>query len=108
MKLPKKSQPMIWSVIGACLVLYFLYHTVQGDHGWLSAIRLRHEVKSAEETLTKLREEREAAEHRLKLLRKDSLDPDMLDEEVRRQLNYAKPNEIIILTGSKDNNAPQR
>lgn len=83
-------------------MLYFLYHTVQGDHGWLSAIRLQHEVKSAEETLTKLREESEAAEHRLKLLRNDSLDPDMLDEESRRQLNYAKPNEIIILTSTKD------
>lgn len=108
MKLPKKLQPMLWSTLGACLVLYFLYHTIQGEHGWLAAMRLEHKVKEAETTLDALEAERGALEHRVKLMRKDSLDIDLLDEKARATLNYTKPNEIVILTGSGEKPAIAR
>ena len=96
--IPRRTLQGIVSVIGACLVGYFLYHTVEGERGWVAKVHLQNETASAEETLTKLKEEREALEHRVKLIRPESLDPDMLDEQARKTLNYSKPNEIIILT----------
>jgi cell division protein FtsB len=102
---PRRTWQMIVSVIGACIVGYFLYHTIEGERGWVTQVRLQNETKAAEETLAKLQKEREALEHRVKLIRPESLDPDLLDEEARKTLNYSKPNEIVIIT-PPDKNEP--
>lgn len=83
------------------VVGYFLYHTLQGERGWFAMLRLQQEIKTAEQDLSQLRTEREQLEHRTKLLRGDKLDPDILEEESRKQLNYSKPNEIVIMTGTE-------
>ncbi len=89
---------LFWSLIGASLVGYFLYHTVQGDRGWFAMLRVQNEIKIAEANLARLQKEREELEHRTLLLRDKSMDPDLLDEKARELLNYSKPNEIIVLT----------
>ena len=88
----------IASVAAACLVGYFLYHTVQGDHGWLAMARLKGEVGTAQNTLSQLQKEHETLNHRVELLRSNHIDPDMLDEQSRAMLNYSKPGEVIVLT----------
>jgi len=97
---PKKKiiSQIFWSVIGALVVGYFLYHTFQGDRGLLAMLRVQNEVKIADTTLKKLKHDREILEHKTKMLRNGSMDPDLLDEKSRELLNYSKPNEIIILT----------
>jgi len=88
----------IASALGACVVGYFLYHTVQGDRGWLAMLRLQQQVNTAQSGLSQLQKEHHELEHRVQLMRPDSLDPDLLDEKSRELLNYSKPNEIVILT----------
>ena len=87
-----------WSVLGALIVGYFLYHTIQGERGWFAMLRVQSEVSTAEKALSKLQKDRQDLQHRTDLLRDKSMDPDLLEEESRKLLNYSKPNEIIILT----------
>lgn len=107
----RRSRKSFWqtvsSVVGACLVGYFVYHTVQGDRGWVAMIRMQHEVKAAEATLDRLQTERKELEHRTKLLHSNSLDPDLLEEKSRELLNYSKPGEIVILLPDAGNAAKQ-
>ncbi|MDR3423993.1 MAG: septum formation initiator family protein [Alphaproteobacteria bacterium] len=103
--IPKRTWQMIASVIGACIVGYFLYHTVEGDHGLVAQMHLQNEVDAAQEKLSRLQTERETLQHRTQLLRPGSLDPDLLDEEARKTLNYSKPGEIVILS-PKENSDP--
>ena len=84
--------------MGACIVGYFLYHTVQGDRGWLAMLRLQQQVNAAQGNLGQLEKEHQELDHRVQLLRPGSLDPDMLDEKSREMLDYSKPNDIVILT----------
>ena len=97
----RRAKKNLWqtlsSVIGACLVGYFVYHTVQGERGWVAMIRMQHEVKAAELTLARLQSEREDLQHRTRLLQGKSLDPDLLEEKSRELLNYSKPGEIVII-----------
>jgi cell division protein FtsB len=86
------------SALGACVVGYFLYHTVQGERGWLAMLRLQQQVHAAETDLSHLQKEHKDLEHRVQLMRPGSLDPDLLDEKSRELLNYSKPGEIVILT----------
>lgn len=107
--LNKRAWQSVLSVLGAGIVGYFLYHTVQGDHGWLAMLHLRGQVTAAEANLSQLQKEHEALDHRVQLMRSNNLDPDLLDEKSRELLDYSKPNEIIILTpNDKSDNLPQR
>ena len=103
----KRIGQIIASVAGACVVGYFLYHTIEGDRGWVAEMHLQNEVNSAQDSLTRLQKEHEALDHRVHLMRPETLDPDLLDEESRKALNYSKPNEIIILS-PQENTAQQK
>ncbi len=101
--LAKRTWQLLLTGAGVCIVGYFLYHTIEGERGWIAQVHLQNEVAAAEETLAKLKKERQTLEHRVKLMRPESLDPDLLDEEARKSLNYSKQNEIVILTpGNKE------
>jgi len=102
-----RLKQILLSAIGALVVGYFIYHTIQGERGWFAMLRMQHEVNQAESTLGTLRGEREELDHRTQLLRGGSLDPDLLDEKSRELLNYSKPNEIIILTPKQNENSPK-
>lgn len=102
-KKSKKSIRQVLLVMLCVLIVgYFFYHTIKGERGWFAMLRLQREVTVAEETLARLQDERSELRHRTQLLKKDSLDPDLLDEKSRELLNYAKPNEIVILTPEKE------
>jgi cell division protein FtsB len=94
----KHTWRTIASALGACFVGYFLYHTIQGDRGWLAMLRLQQQVNAAQSNLSQLQNEHHDLEHRVQLMRPSSLDPDLLDEKSRELLNYSKPGEIVILT----------
>lgn len=78
------------------LCVYFAFYLVFGPRGLLALQRMdaTHEAKHQEyETIKTQRENLEAD---VKLMRPDSLDPDMADEQARKALGYAKPDEIIL------------
>ncbi len=83
-------------VLGACLVGYFAYHAVHGERGVHAWITLRKDLEATRAMAEAVAEERRRWEHRVRLLRPDSLDPDLLDERVRVMLNYADPGDIVI------------
>lgn len=85
-------------VVSAALVAYFAYFAVQGDRGVVVLTALRSQAGEAESRLASLKAERERMENRVRLLRSDSLDPDMLDEQARVVLNRGDPDEVIIMT----------
>ena len=98
----KSSSANLWQRVGfallnVCVMAYFGYHVIIGDHGLLSRWRLADEVAQMELKLDKLNQRREQLEHKVSLVRPESLDPDMLDERARIILNLAHPNDITIL-----------
>jgi cell division protein FtsB len=92
-----RSRSALWPIIGALLLAYFSYHMVQGQQGVLSLLHLQSKVEKAETLHASVREERLELEARVALLRPDNLDPDMIEERARVMLNFAHPNEIVIL-----------
>ena len=87
----------IGPAIGAAIVGYFAYHAVQGDRGLIALSHLQSEIQQAQATLAQVSEQRIELEKRASLLRRDHLDPDMLDERARAVLNYSHPDDVIIL-----------
>ena len=92
----RRARHLIGPLLGAGLVVYFAYHTVQGDRGLIAWWRLRHEIHQAEETLARVEDSRRQIEHRAALLRPDRLDRDMLEERARFMLDMGRDDELVV------------
>ena len=95
-----RARHVVGPAIGVCVVGYFAYHVIHGDRGVIAWRALEQQVATARTELARVRSDRQALEHRVRLLHPGSLERDMLDEWSRRILNYAHPNEIVIFTTS--------
>lgn len=91
-----RARPVLAQVLMACLLLYFGYHLVQGDRGLFAWWRINDRLAHAEAELGKLHLERQTLRRRVTLLRREHIDEDMLDEQVRKMLNLVGPNEVVI------------
>ncbi len=83
------------------VMAYFAYHAVHGDHGLYAAWTLNEEVGRLKREQAGMIEVRKQLEHKVSLMRPESLDPDTLDEQARTTLNMAHPNDITIIRKSQ-------
>ncbi|WP_208983780.1 FtsB family cell division protein [Pannonibacter carbonis] len=95
----KKSvlRRFIIPVAASAVLAYFAYHAVNGEFGMAGRERIEHQVAALEAELRVLTDEREHIATRVSLLRPESLDPDMVDERARANLNVVHVNELAIL-----------
>ena len=91
-----RSSHIIGPIIGVCLIVYFLYHAVQGDRGLIAFWQLSKQVTQAENTHSVLNQKRAELQNRVSLLNPNSLNSDMIDERARFILGYTKSDEIVI------------
>lgn len=103
----RRARQIAPQVLFACTVGYFAYHAVQGERGLLAYLHLQQELKQATAVESELAAQRAELEHRVKLLRPDSLDPDMLEERARKVLNYAREDEVVVLLDENGNPRPR-
>lgn len=101
----RRGRQIALQAMAACLVGYFAYHAVHGERGLFAYLRLEQELAEAEQARAELVAERQALEHRVGLLRPEHLDPDMLEEQARRLLDYARDDEVVILLDPGDEGA---
>lgn len=95
-EIKKRSRLVVPQVLGASLVAYFAYHTIEGDRGFWAWMHLKQAVAQKTQELQTVKAERDHLESKVVLLRPDSLDPDLLEERARIVLNYGQPNDYVI------------
>lgn len=77
--------------------LYLGYHAVQGERGLLGWVRIAERVDTLRAEVAEAHAERSALERRVRLLRPDSLDPDMLEERAADVLNLAPSGTRVLI-----------
>ena len=92
----KRLGELVGPLFALCFLVYFIYHIFQGERGLLSWLRLQQKVQEDEKIFLDVQSQREVLEHKVYLLRPDSLDQDMLEERVRLLLNFARADEVVI------------
>ncbi|TPQ31096.1 hypothetical protein C2U70_24845 [Bradyrhizobium guangdongense] len=83
--------------IAAAIVGYFGMNAYTGKYGLNARQELDQEIIALTSELARLKRERAEGEQRVSLLRADKIDPDMLDERARFQLQYANPHDLVRL-----------
>src|SRR6478736_6273579 len=91
------SQKAIAPFLALSLIGYFIYHSIQGDRGIRGWVQLQERLADSLCQINKTVAERKALEEIVHDLRPESINRDLLDQQVRLQLGYAHPDEIVIL-----------
>ncbi|UTD28983.1 septum formation initiator family protein [Bradyrhizobium sp. WD16] len=81
--------------MAAALIAYFGVNAYTGKYGLTARAELDQEIIGLTDELALLKRQRADIERHVALLRADGIDPDMLDERVRYQLDYAHPHDLI-------------
>lgn len=85
---------------------YFLFHTIYGNRGIIAKNKVEEKISKAASDLDKVRSDRIEIEHNVKLLRPESLDKDMLEEQARKVLGIAGSTEEVIVKDKEE--APKK
>ncbi len=82
--------------MSALVIGYFGVNAYTGNRGLRAKQDLDQQIAELTVELNSVRAERADWERRVSLLQSDSLDPDMLDERARAQLDYVDPRDLIL------------
>ena len=84
--------------MAAALIGYFGVNAYTGKYGLNARQELDQEIVALTSELARLKRERTQGEQRVSLLRSDRVDPDLLDERARYQLDYVNPHDLVRTT----------
>jgi cell division protein FtsB len=84
-------------IVAGALIGYFGFHAFNGQRGLHARHLIDQQMVELTGELERLKAERNLWERKVALLRPEKIDPDMLDEQARLQLNFAQPNELVFM-----------
>ena len=93
------------AVVVTAILAYFGYHALHGRYGVLAWLDTSRDLEAARLELAGLTAEREQLQRDVQAFQRDSIDRDVLEEELRK-LGYVKPNEVIILRRDEPTDPP--
>ena len=92
----KRGRQIVVPIFAAVIAGYFAFHAVLGNRGIFAYADLNEELREAQVKLTEVRGQREALQSDVRLLRRGSLDLNLLEERVRAVLNYVDDDDLLI------------
>ena len=91
---------IVGPLFGILLFTYFVYHSIQGQHGILAWRQLDIHIIKAEVTFANLQAKQVDLEQRVAMLHPSTLDRDMLEEQSRRLLNFTHEDDVVVIFSS--------
>ena len=82
--------------VGFTLMAFFGAYAVLGPNGILAYGDYKRQLVKREKHYAALDQQRTVLKNRVSLLDPDHANPDMVDEMVRKELNVAHPDEVIV------------
>ena len=99
----RRSRFLVGPLLGAALTSYFVYHTIEGDRGLRAWRDINQQLRVAKDQYATVEAERDALEHKVDGLNPNHVDPDLLDQQIRSQLDLVSPSEVILMQPSASN-----
>lgn len=76
---------------------FLMYHALNGNYGLYALAQEQYKIEHLREELASVTEERKTLERRVQLMRDESLDPDLLEEQSRRYLGVTGKDEVVVV-----------
>lgn len=83
--------------VALILMGFFLYYAALGPNGVIANKEVSRQLAQRNEDYKKLEKRRDEVKNRVGLLgASGGADPDLAEEEVRKQLNLVRPDEVLV------------
>jgi len=84
--------------ITAVLIIfgYVIFHIVYGDRGVISLLQYNKKFEKTLSELESAKIERQKLQNKVQLLKTDSIDVDLLEEQAKKNLSITKENEVVV------------
>lgn len=99
----KKPSPLVktlrraaFPAMGLTLMAFFGAYAILGPNGMFAYGEYKRKLAAHERDYATLDQQRIVLRNRVALLDPDHANPDMVDEMVRKELNVAHPDEVIV------------
>jgi cell division protein FtsB len=92
---------LILPAVAVAYLAYFGFWAFHGHYGIWAKARFESEAAALNAELADLSSQRTSMERRVALLRSESVDQDLLDEQARQALNMLQPNDLVIDTAQQ-------
>jgi len=94
---PKLARESVTQMLALCCLLVMLAVAVAGPSGLLAWGENQHLLSEREQEIRRLSTERDQLRNRVALLDPGHTDPDLAGELLRKNLNVAHPDEMIMM-----------
>ncbi|MFN3890406.1 MAG: FtsB family cell division protein [Beijerinckiaceae bacterium] len=88
--------PLALYAASASASSYFIWHAWNGQRGMKAKVEFRTEARTLQQELANLKAERFGLERRIAMMRAESVERDILEEEARRQLGRVHRNDVVV------------
>ena len=85
------------TVLLALVFFYFAFHLITGERGLFAYVRLKGEIDEAKHKSEQIAMDKQNLGHRVVGMRAESLDLDLLEEVARKDLGYARKDEVVYI-----------
>jgi cell division protein FtsB len=83
--------------VATSLIGYFAWQAFEGNYGLEARKGYEEDIARLTRERDELRAKRKELERRVALLRPESIDPDMVEELARRDLGFARSQDLVML-----------
>jgi cell division protein FtsB len=88
--------PLALYAVSGAASSYFIWHAWNGNRGMKAKVEFRAQAKALQAELSELKAERFGLERRIAMMRAESVERDILEEEARRQLGRVHRNDVVV------------
>lgn len=92
--------PLLAYCLAGAAVSYFVWQARYGSRGLETKAEYKTQIARLSVELQDLETERQHWEHRIKLIRSESVDRDLLEEEAHAVLGRYDRRDVVVFTGS--------
>lgn len=89
------AKNVLSSLVLVAVMFYLAFHAVSGERGVFALFKESRKLEDLRAELGRVKAKREGLERKTRLLSDESLDLDLLDEQVRRVLGQANKGEVV-------------
>lgn len=94
---PLKINRILTILLIGVLSFYIIYHLISGDRGFLALFKVSKKYQVLSENIKDLEEQKVELEKKVYMLKSESLNLDLLEEQAKRNLGYSKKGEVVYV-----------
>jgi cell division protein FtsB len=89
--------PLLLYCVSGAIGGYFVWHAVNGERGLKTKQDYGRQIAALQSELIDLKDQRQLWQHKVDLLRGETIDQDLLQEEAEAQLGRVGKNDLVVI-----------